>query len=241
MSFKAKNYKQALIEGFLAIDKMLEKKEGKKELHTMFCASPRKSLAKDEHIEPEMLAQFMGCTACVALISKTEIYLANVGDSRAVVCKKGQALALSEDHKPNLDKEKKRIEKADGFIEDERVNGMLNLSRCLGDLEYKMNKKLKQEDQIITAMPDIRVEKITPDVEFLIIGCDGIWDCLTCQAAVDYLRDKLKPVAKLDKSFKISAVLEGMLDSICAVDVESNDGIGCDNMTVMVICFNPTK
>ncbi len=241
LAFKAKNYKQALIEGFLSIDKQLEKKEGKKELQALFASSPRKAIAKEEKIEADLLAQFIGCTACVALITRSEIYVANVGDSRAVLCKKGQAVNMSEDHKPALEKEKKRIEKAEGYIEDDRVNGMLNLSRCLGDLEYKQNKKLKQEEQIITAFPDIKIEKITTETEFLILACDGIWDCMTSQGAVDYLRDKLKPVAKMEKSFKISAIIEGMLDSILAKDIEASDGIGCDNMSCMVICFHPVK
>ena len=239
LAFKTKNYKQALIEGFLSIDKQLEKKDGKKELQSLFSSSPRKALIKEEQIEPDLLAQLMGCTACVALITKTEIYVANVGDSRSVLCKKGQAFNMSEDHKPCLEREKKRIEKAEGYIEDERVNGMLNLSRCLGDLEYKQNRKLKQEEQIITAYPDIKVEKITNDAEFLIIACDGIWDCMTSQGCVDYLKERLKLSIRQEKTFKVSSALEAMLDSILATDVESSEGIGCDNMTCMAICFNP--
>lgn len=77
------------------------------------------------------------------LISKTEIYCANAGDSRAVLSKKGKAKELSSDHKPDNPSEKRRIERANGFVEESRVNGMLGLSRALGDFEYKGNSLIK--------------------------------------------------------------------------------------------------
>lgn len=236
-SFKAKNYKQALIEGFLSIDRLLETDKGKKELFTMYQETGRKDLGP---ITPDILPKLMGCTACTALITKTEVYVANAGDSRAVLCRKGKAIEMSEDHKPVLEKERKRIEKAGGYIDSDRVNGMINLTRSLGDLEFKQNKKLKHEDQILTALPDIRIEKILNDTDFLILACDGIWDCLTSQEAVDYLKLSIRP-PKEDKSFKISEVIERMLDSILAKDTETSDGIGCDNMSCLIIRFNGCK
>ena len=87
-----------------------------------------------------------GCTANSALITPTEIYVANSGDSRSVLAvKKGDrflGIELSEDHKPELATERVRIEKAGGFVEDNRVKGVLNLSRSLGDLEYKQDNTI---------------------------------------------------------------------------------------------------
>lgn len=98
----------------------------------------------------EDIAHAAGCTAASALITPTEIYVANAGDSRVVLAlKKGekyQAVELSEDHKPELKGEKARIEKAGGFVEDNRVKGVLNLSRSLGDLEYKLDHSLHVAD-----------------------------------------------------------------------------------------------
>ncbi|KAE7997217.1 hypothetical protein FH972_001870 [Carpinus fangiana] len=96
-----------------------------------------------------------GCTACVAIIRNNQLLVANAGDSRCVISKKGQAYNLSTDHKPNLEIEKERILKAGGFIQYGRVNGSLNLARAIGDVEFKQNKVLPAEKQIITAHPDI--------------------------------------------------------------------------------------
>lgn len=80
------------------------------------------------------------------MITKTEILCSNAGDSRSVLSRKGKSKDLSVDHKPDLPAEKRRIERANGFVEESRVNGMLALSRALGDFEYKGNHILKAED-----------------------------------------------------------------------------------------------
>ena len=82
----------------------------------------------------------------MALITDTEIYCANSGDSRCVLSSNGKAIELSVDHKPDLPTEKERIERAGGFVEDNRVKGVLNLSRSLGDLEYKQDRDLSIEN-----------------------------------------------------------------------------------------------
>ena len=245
-AFKAKNYKQALIDTFLAFDKRLESDEGRKEFVAANKAEKGKSPVKHERSDSCLeSANFVGCTACVALITKTEIIVANSGDSRCVLAKNGIAINMSVDHKPDMEKEKRRIEKANGFVEENRVNGALNLSRSLGDLDFKKNKKLKQEEQMITALPDVLIEKISNDTDFLILACDGIWDCMSSQNAVDYMQEQVvKAKHTKDGRFKISKVIESMLDKILAKGVESSGivafiifvaGLGCDNMTCMVI------
>jgi serine/threonine protein phosphatase PrpC len=81
---------------------------------------------------------YAGCTANVALIANNKLYVANAGDSRSVLGMSNDvAFPMSIDHKPDDEPEKRRITDAGGFVTDGRVNGNLNLSRALGDMEYK--------------------------------------------------------------------------------------------------------
>jgi serine/threonine protein phosphatase PrpC len=70
-----------------------------------------------------------------------KLVVANAGDSRAVLCRRGQAVEMSRDHKPMDEDERARIQKAGGFVQEGRVNGSLALSRAIGDLArlYKLN------------------------------------------------------------------------------------------------------
>ena len=94
--------------------------------------------------EGSSIAQYVGCTATLVLVTKDDIICANAGDSRTVLGRSSgkQCEELSEDHKPDNPVEKARIEKAGGFVEENRVNGSLNLSRSIGDFEYKSKKDI---------------------------------------------------------------------------------------------------
>ena len=74
--------------------------------------------------------------------------------------------------------------------------GNLNLSRSLGDLKYKQNQALPPEEQMITAQPDIIQHMITAEDEFMVVACDGVWDVMTSQAVIDFVRARLRPVRR---------------------------------------------
>ena len=157
-----------------------------------------------------------GCTASVCAIDEAnrKVYFANAGDSRAIICRGGIAYAMSIDHKPDLDTEKNRIYKADGWVSEGRVKGNLNLSRSLGDLEYKQNKRLPPEEQMITAFPDVVVEPLQ-DIDFIVVACDGVWDCMTNQEICDFINERLKR----DPKIKLSKIIEEIMDKILATDI----------------------
>ncbi|KAM0874215.1 hypothetical protein ACQ4PT_037536 [Festuca glaucescens] len=143
-----------------------------------------------------------GSTACVALVRNKQLVVANAGDSRCVISRGGQAYNLSRDHKPELVAERERIQKAGGFIRMGRINGSLNLSRAIGDMEFKQNKFLPPEKQIVTSNPDINVVELCDDDDFLVVACDGIWDCMSSQQLVDFIHEHIHTVsAKLFSDF----------------------------------------
>lgn len=101
---------------------------------------------------------------------------------------------MSLDHKPEDKIEYNRIKKAGGYVNFEgRVNGGLNLSRAIGDHAYKQNKDITDREQTITALPDIKTLTIKPDEdEFMVLACDGIWNSLSSQEVVDFIRLRIR-------------------------------------------------
>lgn len=183
-----------------------------------------------------------GCTATVALITPSEIYCCNAGDSRTVMSKGKQAVDLSVDHKPDDPEEHRRIVAANGFVEESRVNGMLALSRALGDFEYKNNRNMKAKDQAVTAFPDVKCVQLTSDTEFVLLACDGIWDVMTSQQGISYVHkqlynDNFQVESKKRTMQQLVKGIEGMMDECCAKDLSSCGGLGCDNMTAILVEF----
>ncbi|KAI9312244.1 phosphatase 2C-like domain-containing protein [Dichotomocladium elegans] len=202
--FNRKEYQKALKDGFLGIDKDLSE-------DSKFAYDPS------------------GCTAVTALITPDKrIYVANAGDSRSVISVKGKAKALSYDHKPVDQAESQRIIAAGGYVEFGRVNGNLALSRAIGDFEFKQNDSLPPEKQIVTCDPDIIEHTLTAEDEFFILACDGIWDCMTNQQAVDFIR------AELAKKTPLDEICELMMDHCLAPDTDMG-GLGCDNMSIIIV------
>ncbi|KAJ8967533.1 hypothetical protein NQ314_002848 [Rhamnusium bicolor] len=142
-----------------------------------------------------------GCTAVVAVLKGNELYVANAGDSRCIVCRNGKAVEMSFDHKPEDEPERERIIKAGGKVTaDGRVNGGLNLSRAIGDHAYKQNKELSDKEQMISALPDIKTLTINPaEDEFMVLACDGIWNFMSSQEVVDFIKPKIEASEKLSQ------------------------------------------
>lgn len=191
--------------------------------------------------DPKVTAvcQSVGSTACMALITPTEIYVANLGDSRCIISKDGSPFEMSVDHKPNLRSEKKRIKAAGGFVKDNRVQGMLNLSRSFGDMLYKSNPDVKTHKQMVIPVPEICVQKRCKEVDFLFIACDGIWDNMSSLDVCNFISDKFKNSSKRkSKAGKMSHIIEALFRNNIATDIHISNGKGCDNMTGILVTIN---
>ncbi|KAI9890414.1 MAG: Protein phosphatase 2C 1 [Vezdaea aestivalis] len=113
------------------------------------------------------------------------LYTANVGDARIVLCRNGKALRLSYDHKGSDENEGKRVSSAGGLILNNRVNGVLAVTRALGDTYMK---------DLVTGHPYTTETVIQPEAdEFVILACDGLWDVCSDQEAVDLVRATADP------------------------------------------------
>lgn len=108
------------------------------------------------------------------------LYTANAGDARAVLCRGGKAIRLSYDHKGSDKREAKRIMDAGGFVMSGRVNGVLAVTRSLGDSSMK---------EFVVGSPYTTETELSDEDEFLILACDGLWDVTNDQSAVDLVRE----------------------------------------------------
>lgn len=219
--YKCKNYQKALEETFVELDYLLVSDQGHEKMKGIVLEmkqavrGPTAKLDIQEVKEIKSLAFQAGCTSCVVLITPDTIYCANSGDSRAIMATKaGKCIELSHDHKPDNEGELARVKAAGGFVEDGRVQGVIAVSRAIGDWEYKnpnllaqLEKKSslkrrktakgtgeeeKKEEVVgpfrnieeskkhqVTSFPDVKKVAIKPEHDFIIVACDGIWDCFT--------------------------------------------------------------
>ncbi|PIA34644.1 hypothetical protein AQUCO_03700137v1 [Aquilegia coerulea] len=153
-----------------------------------------------------------GSTASTAVLVGNQLYVANVGDSRAVISKEGLAIPLSDDHKPNRTDERKRIESAGGVVMwagTWRVGGVLAMSRAFG------NRLLKQ---FVVAEPEIQEQKIDSEFEFLLLASDGLWDVVPNEDAVSLASTEEDPEAAARKLTE-TAFSRGSADNITCIVV----------------------
>ena len=118
-------------------------------------------------------------------------------------------------HRPDLETEKKRIIKAGGSIHEGRINADLNISRAMGHLEDKRDRTRSLDHQIIISAPDIKKRLLTEDDEFILMGCDGIWETMAYKDVIDFVNTEITNGVKLDK------ILEELLDNLLAPDTLS--------------------
>lgn len=150
-------------------------------------------LTHDERLRGAGAAASAGCTAVVALIEPDRLWLANCGDSRAIVCRGGAPALVTRDHKPASPEEASRIRRAGGAVLLSRVNGSLAVSRALGDFAYKQDSQLAQCEQLVSPEPDIfRWERDLSSDQFLLLACDGLWDVISNEDACAYVSALLR-------------------------------------------------
>ena len=214
------------------------------EIHSQECLwkDPTKALKESFKLVQEKFVKYAaehsiysGSTACVSLIYPDKYVLANVGDSRAVLSRLGRVVEITVDHKPALQAEMERIHRAGGKITNNRVQGVIAVSRSFGDIEYNYVKEQSWgksfDDDLIIATPDIFIEKRVPqEDEFLIIASDGLWDAFPSQKVVNMFR-------------KFLVDMKGSIDDALTKIVEEAKLHlkAPDNITVQAVVFNSER
>lgn len=182
-----------------------------------------------EPIAPETV----GTTAVIAIVGSCQVIIANCGDSRAVLCRGGKAIPLSDDHKPQRADEMARIEAAGGKVicwNGYRVLGVLAMSRAIGDRYLKPS---------IIPDPDITFTERVKEDECLILASDGLWDVISNEEACDIARRRIahwhnkNPVSSLkstDQSMDPAA--QSAANHLCKLAIQRGSS---DNITVLVV------
>ncbi|KAJ8559514.1 hypothetical protein K7X08_003572 [Anisodus acutangulus] len=135
----------------------------------------------------------VGSTAVVAVVTPNKIIVANCGDSRAILCRNGKAIPLSNDQKPDRPDELNRIQEAGGRViywDGPRVSGVLAMSRAIGDNYLK---------PYVICEPEVTITDRTAEDDCLILASDGLWDVVSndtaCGVAGMCLKGKAPPVS----------------------------------------------
>lgn len=144
---------------------------------------------------------------------KRMLYTANVGDLRIVLFREGKSYRLSYDHKASDVNEINRIRDSGGLIMKNRVNGILSVTRSLGDTYMK---------NLVVGKPFTTSTEITDKDEFMILACDGLWDVIS-----DY-----KACGIVEESFRVNDDPEVAAKTLCQTAM---DHATTDNITVMVV------
>ena len=199
------------------------------------------------------ISDFSGSCGIMAMIQNNKIIIANVGDSRLVLFKNGKVFFSTEDHKPNTETEKKRIKNAGGEIYQTftyfplRQNGReieapwrvlpgrLSVSRTFGDVEAK-DPKFGGIGGVVMALPDITEFDLDDEFNFMVIGCDGIFDVLSNEEILECVKIVLKEK-------KVEEINEDNIHDLCgdfagmivkgAIAKDSSDNVSC-----IVVAFN---
>ena len=200
-----------------------------------------------------------GSCGIIAIIKNNQLIISNTGDSRIVIYKNGKIFFVTEDHKPNSEKEKERIKSAGGQIyqspsiipiyqNGKKINlpwrvlpGRLSVSRTFGDIEAKVEKYGGKKGVVIPT-PDITEIELNNDFDFMVIGCDGIFDVLSNEELFDIWKIVLKE-NKINNFKDIEKNNEITIDELCgdfaALIIKSALAKNSfDNVSCIVVVFN---
>lgn len=201
------------------------------------CSYPLKSkYIKDtfnkiqEDLSVKKFAEHAGSTALILITytinSVDYMNILNLGDCRAVLCRNNLGIILTKDHKPSFPEEIYRIHQLGGKITFDGIDWRiqdLSVSRAFGDLDAK---------PYVSHIPDIYKYRLDKDDKFIVMACDGLWDVVDCQDAVNFILkmyyDETTKAVMADQKINIAtelakyAIKKGSTDNVSVIVIFLN-------------------
>ncbi|XP_067851665.1 integrin-linked kinase-associated serine/threonine phosphatase 2C [Heptranchias perlo] len=176
-----------------------------------------------------------GSTAACILLVDNDLYVANLGDSRAILCrfneksKKLTSLPLVKEHNPTQYEERMRIQKAGGTVRDGRVMGVLEVSRSIGDGQYKHCG--------VISIPDVRRCQLTSNDRFILLACDGLFKVFSPDEAALFVSAILEDETLMAKPGR--APQDVRFESACnRLASEAVRRGSADNVTIILVAVS---
>lgn len=177
-------------------------------------------------IIPYNIGLHSGSTVIVIIKQQDKIFIINIGDSRVITNNFNKAIQITEDHKPDVPSEYKRITDLGGSVTEDiygtyRINNILSLSRAIGDFHLL---------PYISSEPDIYSMKINKSNKYLIAATDGLWDVFDNQELINYIN---KFIENIDLELNNH---EKKISSICKnlIKIARKKG-SKDNITILLL------
>lgn len=170
-----------------------------------------------------------GSVCAVALIIDDKLVVGNVGDCEAVLSRNGKPVVLTVRHTiASNPSEEERVRGVGGKVCHNRVGHpnynpavvSLAVTRAIGDAGFKLARYTDGKASGVIAVPDTTVTRLTDDDEFLVIGCDGLWDVMTYAEVVDFCYRRFQegmPAQSIAEELAQAALAKGSTDNVTAM------------------------
>ena len=223
--------------------------------------SENEFLTKKALDENNNICDSSGSCGAITIVKNNKLIISNTGDSRIVVYKNGKLFFATEDHKPNSDKEKERIKNSGGqiyqttsliplYYNGKKIDlpwrvfpGRLSVSRTFGDIGAK-NEKFGGKKGVIIPSPDITEFEINNEFDFMVIGCDGIFDVLSNEdlyeiwkIVLKIQKDEIEKYKDIEKNNELN--IDKLYGDFAALIIKSAMAKNSlDNVSCIVVLFN---